>query len=296
MSALDVDLGPLRGEVGARREVVLPGGERRLVREVSLETGGAGTAAFTVSEPADGPSGPRPLVVILAGFRTGREALRLIPDHGDAALVAYEYPYSAERWEREPKWKQVVEAREAVLSVPAQVTAIRAWLRRQGTADGRRTALLGFSFGAVFAPAVQAVAAERGEAFQGVGLAYGGAGIERMVRHSLDLDPAWLGGVTAKAVAAAVAPIEPARHLPDLPGSFMLVHGRDDGRVPAESAELATRLTPRPRRVVHLDSGHLHPSRSGLLRRLGTLFRAWLVEERVLSGSRSGGTAGSGPS
>lgn len=285
--------GPLRAEVGSPRTVSLPGGERRVVRRVALETGNAGTASFTLSEPAGGdPPGPLPVVLILAGFRTGEEALRLVPEHGDALLAAYEYPYSAERWESEPKWSQVFAARRAILRVPAQVAAIRAWLRRSGRADGDRSALLGFSFGAVFAPAAQAAAADAGEPFRAVGLAYGGADIERMVRRSLDLGPSWLNAAAARAVSAAVSAIEPARHLPGLPGHFLLVHGRGDRRIPAASSELLTRLTPRPRRVVRLDSGHLHPSRGALLRRLGALSRAWLAEAGVLPQAPSAAAGG----
>lgn len=281
-SALPTDFGSLRGEVRSARAVSLPGGERRVFRRVKVRTANLGTAAFTVSEPAGAPAGPLPLVVILAGFRTGGDALRLLPDHGNALLAAFEYPYSVERWESEPKWTQVPAARRAVLRVPAQVAAVKEWLRRSGRVDADRSALLGFSFGAVFAPAAQAAAADQGEPFRAVGLAYGGAGIERMVRESLDLAPAWLDAAAAKAVAASVSPVEPARHLPGLPGSFLLVHGREDPRIPAASADRLTRLTPRPREVVRLDSGHLHPSREGLLRRLGTVFRAWLAEEGVL--------------
>lgn len=259
-------------------------GEQRTFRDVALETAGAGTVRFTVSEPPD-PAAPAPLVVVLAGFGTGRDALELFDGHGEARIVAYEYPYSPDRWNRGAKWRQVPEARAAALRVPAQVAAIRAWLEERGAVDRDRTALLGFSFGAVFAPAVQRLAAERGAPYRAVGLAFGGAGIDAMVRRALSEEPGWLEAAAAGAVAAAAAPLEPARHLPRLPGTFMLVHGERDRRIPAEAARRLTRLTPEPKRVVRVPgAGHLHPAKEELLARVASLFRGWLVQQGVLAG------------
>lgn len=256
-------------------------GEQRTFRDVTLETAGAGTVRFTVSEPPD-MEGPAPLVVVLAGFRTGRDALELFAPHGEARIVAYEYPYSPVRWEREPAWRRIPAARSAALRVPAQVAALRAWLGYRGLVDRDRTALLGFSFGAVFAPAAQRLAADCGSPYRAVGLAFGGAGIDRMVRRALSAEPGWLAAAAGEAVAAATAPLEPARHLPRLPGSFMLVHGQRDSRIPAGAAERLTRLAPEPKRVARIDARHLHPEKRELLGRVADLFRGWLAEEGVL--------------
>lgn len=273
---------PMTPVADSSRAVRLSGaGERRTFRDVTLETPGAGTVRFTVSEPP-GLSGPAPLVVVLAGFRTGREALQLFAPHGEARIVAYEYPYSPARWEREPAWSRIPAARSAALRVPAQVAALRAWLEERGLVERDRTALLGFSFGAVFAPAVQRLAAERGSPYRAVGLAFGGAGIDRMVRRALSAKPGWLAAGAGEAVAAATAPLEPARHLPHLPGSFMLVHGERDPRIPPESSDRLTRLAPEPKRVTRIDAGHLHPGKRELLDSVAERFRGWLAEEGVL--------------
>lgn len=276
-------LRPMAAAADSPRPVRLPGtaGERRVFRDVALETAGAGTVRFTLSEPP-GLEGPAPLVVVLAGFRTGREALELFAPHGEARIAAFEYPYSPDRWEREPAWSRIPAARSAALRVPAQVAALRAWLEDRGLVARDRTALLGFSFGAVFAPAVQRLAAERGAPYGAVGLAFGGAGVDRMVRRALDREPGWLAAAAGEAVAVATAPLEPARHLPRLPGTFMLVHGKRDPRIPPASADRLTRLTPDPKRVVRIDAGHLHPGKRELLARVAELFRGWLVHEGVL--------------
>lgn len=285
---LDRGLRPLTAVADSAYPVQLAGGERRTFRDVTLRTSGAGTVRFTVSEPT-GATGRGPLVVILAGFRTGRGALELFSGHGDATLVAYEYPYSPRRWDRGAKWTQVPAARDAALRVPAQVAALRAWLEDRGRVDRARTALLGFSFGAALAPAVQRLAAAEGSPYRAVGLAFGGAGIASMVRRALSLEPDWAAAAVARAAAAATAPLEPARHLPHLPGSFMLVHGTRDRRIPAGAAERLTRLAPEPKRVVRVpDAGHLHPDKTRLLRRVAGLFRGWLAGEGVLASPPSG--------
>ncbi|MFB6368682.1 MAG: hypothetical protein ABEJ00_03630, partial [Gemmatimonadota bacterium] len=127
VARLERALRPMETVVDSPRPVRLSGvaGERRVFRDVTLETAGAGTVRFTLSEPP-GLEGPAPLVVVLAGFRTGREALELFAPHGRARIAAFEYPYSPARWEREPAWSRIPAARSAALRVPAQVAALRA--------------------------------------------------------------------------------------------------------------------------------------------------------------------------
>ncbi|NIP81969.1 MAG: hypothetical protein GWM90_23215, partial [Gemmatimonadetes bacterium] len=192
-------------------------GERRVFRELTYAAGEAGTIQFTTSRPAATTDRSLPLIVILAGLRTGRESLGYLDWHGPNLLVGYEYPYSRETWYQSARFDQVPAIRRAVLDVPWQVTWIADRLADDPAVDRTRTALLGYSFGALFVPATQRLAAGSGRPFQAAILAYGGTDIQALLEANLDVGPAPLRRALAWTAASLLHPMEPGHHLPHLP-------------------------------------------------------------------------------
>ena len=258
------------------------GGERRVFRDLVVDAGNAGTVRVTTSRPAEAVQQPLPLVFILAGLRTGRDALEAVDFHGPNLMVGYEYPYSQETWYESAKVDQVPVIRKAVLDVPAQVVRTAERFTAEGTADPDRTSLLGYSFGALFVPAVQRLAIQEGRPFDGVVLAYGGVDIGSLLEHSINLDwhlprraLAWLG-------ATALDAMEPEHHLPHLSGTFLVIRGELDQKIPPALSRRVADLTPEPKTVVSLDEAHMGPSNPELTARVVRISQEWLIRQGLI--------------
>jgi pimeloyl-ACP methyl ester carboxylesterase len=276
------------GEVRLVRDSVYEGtttsGERRRFRDRVFETDRAGTIRITTSRPAEGPARPLPLVVVLAGLRTGQESLGYLEHHGPNLLVGYEYPYSQETWYESAKFDQIPAIRRAVLNVPWQVSWIADRLARDPAVDSTRTALLGYSFGALFVPATQRLAADIGRPFHAAILAYGGVDNEALLEANLDIGPAPLRRALAWTAATLLYPMEPAHHLPHLPGRFLVIRGANDDQIPDALSRRLAELTPEPKEVVTLDEGHMHPRNPELTQRVIQLSQEWLVAQGIIAG------------
>lgn len=277
VTALDREAGDVRVVRDSAYRATTSGGEERIYRDLTLATAAAGTVRIATSRPASPPTHDLPLAFIVGGLRTGRAALDFVPRHGNNVLAAYEYPGGgADRFDG-VGLADAPAIRRALLGVPAQIRAAGEFLRRAPDVDPERTSLLGYSLGALFVPAAQRLAAARGAPFRALVLAYGGADLARLIRANLDLRPALLRRIAARAAATAIRPLEPALHLPHLPGEFLVLHGTGDERIPEASARRLIRLTPEPREVVRLEGAHMGPGRDEVNEQVVRRSQAWLA-------------------
>lgn len=278
VAALDRGMADVRVVRDSSYEARTAAGERRLYRDLTLATAAAGTVRITTSRPASDPPGALPLGLIVGGLRTGREALAFVPRHGDNVLAAYEYPGGGDRRLEGAGLAEVPAIREAILRVPAQLVAAARHLRADPSVDPDRASLLGYSLGALFVPAAQRLASERREPFGAVVLAYGGAGLAGLLEANLDLSPAPVRWAVARAAATVVRPLEPALHLPHLPGDVLILHGSGDRRIPRASIRRLIRLAPDAAEVVRLEGGHMGPGREEVNARVVRRSQAWLAD------------------
>lgn len=277
VAALDHELGELRVVGDSTWRGATTAGEPRLYRDLALATARAGTVRITTSRPTSASSADLPLVLIVGGLRTGRDALDFVPIHGDNVVAAYEYPGGGDERFEGAGPTDVPAIRGAILRVPAQLRAAASHLRRSAGVDTARTSLLGYSLGALFVPAAQRLASEHGTAFGALVLAYGGADLARLIRANLDFGPALLRRAAAWTAGTAIRPLEPALHLPHLTGEILILHGSGDERIPRASVRRLIRLAPEPKRVVRLEGGHMGPGREDVNDRVVRRSRAWLT-------------------
>ena len=257
----------------------------RVMRRVVLDAGDAGQAGLTASLPYPLPERPMPVVIVLGGLATGEANLRQIRNAGDNAVIGYDWPVSA----RLPSgWEAVQAAPELhrrVLSAPGQIAAAIAWASAQSWADPQRISLLGFSLGALVAPAAQRIAAAQGRPVGWTVLAYGGADIGALLAAHPRLEPKWAAPVVGFIADQVFRPIEPASHLPFLSGRFLVLGGRDDTLIPAESARRMRELTPEPKTVVLLEGDHMGvgAQQQALLDRIVHISRRWLIDQKAVA-------------
>lgn len=149
---------------------------------VELQANNGLTVRFRVMRPGDS-SEPLPLVVLLAGHRTGSQAVELIGDPGPLAVAALDYPYQGPEKIRSV-WSGVTNLagiQRALLDTPPAVSVTLNWLVEQPWVDAERIELIGASLGVPFAT----VAGALDKRFQRVWLLHGGADNREWLASSL---------------------------------------------------------------------------------------------------------------
>lgn len=253
--------------------------EARTLLHQSLEAPAVGRIHLTISLPHPLPEGPLPIVVVLGGLGGGEENIRPVRAPGNNALVGYDWPTGTRLPRGIGLFLSAPEFLDQVLGMPGQVAAGIDWVASQPWADGARISVLGYSLGALAAPAVQRLTAEDGNPVGWTVLAYGGSGLGELMAHHPRLRPDWARPMIGWLTGLLLRPIEPAEHLPHLKGRFLVISGKDDSFVPARSSSRLQALTPQPKTVVVLEGGHMGmgPGQERLLADIIRVSRDWLT-------------------
>ena len=176
-----------------------------------------------------------PVLVMLGGHRTGKDAVDLVDDTGDVAYVALDYPYDGSRslrgiWQYS---KAIPDFQRAFLDTPPSLSVVIDWLLDQEWVDPARIELLGISLGVPFA----AVAGALDERYRRVWLVHGGADNMSWVMHaSRDT----IGNENVRRMVAASLlflvygkSFDTERWIHEIrPRPLIVIAARDDERVP----------------------------------------------------------------
>ena len=236
---------------------------------------------FSVRVPPEARAGPRPLVVILAGQGTGRNAARYSADSRGVVVAALSYPYGRDL----PRglWNMLAEVpamQRAVLDTGPAVLLATEWLLEQPYVDRERVELAGGSFGA-FLAAVPAALEPR---FRRLWLVHGGADAQRVIAHGLRSRIGF--GPARRAAAWFLFTVAGGQHLaPEKwvgrvsPRPVICINALGDESIPRESAEALHRALGEPHEVIWMPGGHVLPKRGETIRRLTDLVFTRVVED-----------------
>jgi hypothetical protein len=257
----------------------------RTLQHVALDAPSIGRIGLAISLPDPLPERPLPIVMVVGGLATGERNIRQVPGGGDNAIVGYDWPVPIRRPQGWDFVRQAPDLYDRALRVPGQIAAALDWLAGQGWADPDRTSLLGFSLGALAAPAAQRLAEFRGRAIGWTALAYGGSPIGALLAANPYLKPRWAAPILSRVADLVFRPVEPGEHLPHLRGRFLLVGSRDDVFVPEAAARRMRDLAPEPKTIVLLEGRHMGvgPDRQALLAQIIAVTTRWLVDERAVN-------------
>jgi dienelactone hydrolase len=234
-------------------------------------------------------SQPLPLVLLLGGHRTGRDAVDLVGDPGPMVVAALDYPYQGPD---KPRGWQVLSSipaiQRGVLDTPPAVSLALDWLVRQPGVDRIRVELVGVSLGVPFA----AVAGAMDPRFRRVWLIHGGADNRGLIEHNLRnrIPNGWLRARAADlAYLLAYGPtFEPERWVPRIaPRSVVVIGATDDERLPREKVERLYAAAREPKQLVWTQGSHINPDRPEIIRQL-----LEIVRTRVLQPPDPASTAG----
>lgn len=257
--------------------------EERAYHTFTLESEETGQITLLISMPIKPAEVKTPVIVILGGLHIGVQNLSFIKNPGDNILVIYNYPYSPEYWYEGTALFEIPKIRNAVLKVPAQVVEMISWLKIQKWCDEERMSILGYSFGALFTPAVYHLLAAK-EITMGPGIiAYGGADIYTMLYSNLRKMDDPLKSLTAWFAATSIRAIEPSLHAPFMQNEFLIINGNQDHQIPEICWTGLHELIPEPKEIMILDEGHMHPDKPQLTYKLVDISRSWLLERGILN-------------
>jgi hypothetical protein len=236
---------------------------------------------FLVSQPVDIPPEGLPVVLILGGLEVGKYTLKYIPDPGQNIIVTYQYPYHPEYWYKGSAIEEIPAIRSSVLTVPSQVLSLINWISAQSWADKNRITITGYSFGALFIPAIYRLAAQNHVLLKFGVIAYGGVDLYQLLVTNMTNFSQPLRSIFSWLAAIALRGIEPAAHAPFMRAEFLVINGTLDHQITEDSWRGLHLLIPKPKTIVILEEGHMHPRKVELTRRLVTLSHKWLIEKGV---------------
>lgn len=225
-----------------------------------------------------GEDTPLPLLVLVAGHRTGRDAVDLLGAPGPYVVAALDYPYDGPERPRGLRQSAaaIPAARRALADTPAAALLAVEWLAAQPWVDASRIELLGVSLGSPFAGVIGALEPR----IRRVWFIHGGADMnawlghnlrERIRADALRRPVAWL------AYALAHGPsLESELWVPRIaPRPVVVIGAREDQRLPAVLVERLHAAAAGPKELIWMEGGHLD-RRPEAVRQLLDLVRARL--------------------
>jgi len=238
-----------------------------------------------VLRPA-GATGRLPLMVLLGGHRTGRDAVKLLGSPGPVVVAALDYPYTGPERPRglRQSLATVGPARRALLDTPPAVWLALDWLVTQPWVDPARVELVGVSLGVPFA----AVAGALEPRFRRVWLIHGGAHNRAWIEHNLEakVKQAWLRDLAAGLIwLMAHGPTLEAEHwAPRIaPRPLIVIGAREDRRLPPELVQKLYSAANEPKELIWTDGGHVDRRPEAVQQLLDT------VRSRLGKGPEAGG-------
>ncbi len=216
---------------------------------------------------------PAPLVVLLGGLRTGRDAARLVEADRPVVVAALDYPTELEKIRTNlGLFADVAEARRALLDTPGAVMLALDHLLAEPFVDPTRVELVGVSLGAPFACIVGAQDPRVGRVWS----IHGGGEPARLIAKGLEDDipfgPARWAVSRIAAGLALSSTLAPEEWVGDIaPRPFVMVNAKDDDRIPKACVDVLFDAAEDPRELIWDDGGHIDQDREAALRRLTDL-------------------------
>jgi surfactin synthase thioesterase subunit len=258
----------------------------RKLEHVTLMGGVLGEIGIIISLPDPMPNKKMPVLMVLGGLGTGDDNIREIKDAGDNVIVGYDWPIPVKFPQGNEFIKRAPALYERAMVIPGQVASAIGWLVQQPWADEKRLSILGYSLGALAAPAVANLAQHDGHPIGWTILAYGGAPLGDLFAANTHMKPPELRKAVAPVIDILLHPLQPTKNLPNVTSHFLVLEGREDSLIPREARLRLRDAVPKPKDVKVFSGEHMGvgTEKQELLDEIIKASREWLVQSGAING------------
>jgi len=243
--------------------------DNSIFRRITLHSNSGLKVKMTTRLPQKRTAQGHPLVLILGGLRTGRDAIHHVSQQQPVVLAAISYP-QREKWAREGMKRFDVRQYQQTVrdTVPAVLLALD-YLLAQESVDKQQVELVGVSLGAFFV-AMPAVLDQR---VTRTWLVHGAGEPEKVIAHKLKgrIKVAWLRKLAAWAGARliAVESLRPENWLWRIsPRKLVFINAKNDEALPLTSVEALHRSASQPYEVIWTEGRHITTGRTEIVQGL----------------------------
>jgi pimeloyl-ACP methyl ester carboxylesterase len=234
-----------------------------IFRRVTLHSSSGLKVKMTTRNPQKPTAQGHPLVLILGGIRTGRDAVHQVSQQQSINLAAISYPYY-DTWAREGMKRIDVRQYQqtAADTVPAVLLSLD-YLLAQESVDKQQVELVGVSLGAFFI----SIPAALDRRVTRTWLVHGAGEPEKVMEHKLKgrIKVDWLRRLVAWASARliAVETLRPENWLWRIsPRKLVFINAKDDEAMPLTSVLAMHRSASQPYEVIWTEGQHITTGRT----------------------------------
>jgi fermentation-respiration switch protein FrsA (DUF1100 family) len=241
-------------------------------KTVRLESSSGLEVDMRLARPATQPGETLPVIVVMGGEGTGKDAVDLVGEPDGVAYLALDYPYRGNQ-ELDAFWESITAIpaiQQAFLDSPPAMSLAVDWLEQQDWFDPDNVELVGASLGVPFT----AVAGAIDERFTRVWLLHGGAENVPWVMHvgRRYVENEFLRSIVARGALFLVYgnSFEAIDWIPRIaPRPVVIVAARNDDFVPPEAQEPFLEVEKSDNvDLVWTDGRHIRPTRQEELQQL----------------------------
>lgn len=274
---------PVQAELSAHEHLSSP--DQRTIEHVTLHTLSIGDIGLTLSMPSQEPQEKMPIIMVLGGLGTGANNIRAITNAGNNIVVGYDWPMTVNPPKNFGFLLEVPKFYKGAMIAPAQIAAAIDWLSVQPFADPNRISILGYSMGALAAPAAQRLTEDSGHKVNWTILAYGGAPLGAIFTADKHIQPDIMRALLAPLINIVFHPLQPEMYLPTLTGHFLILEGKNDGLIPESARTNLRQATLEPKTVIDFEGDHMGvgPDKQELLQKIIAASRAWLMRMNAVN-------------
>jgi hypothetical protein len=255
------------------RQDILEASENGVVRKtVQLESSTGLQVDMRLLRPATAPGETLPVIIVMGGEGTGKDAVDLVGAPKSVAYLALDYPYDGDQ-ELDAFWESITAIpgiQQAFLDSPPAMSLAVDWAQQQPWFDPTGVELVGASLGVPFT----AVAGAIDERFSRVWLLHGGAENLPWVMHlgRRYIENEFLRGIVARGALLLVygSSFEAIDWIHEIaPRPLIIVSARNDDFVPAEAqAPFVAAAESEHIELVWTEGRHIRPTRQEELQQL----------------------------